>query len=59
LIASGYPQAQISHAENELEATEQALAWARPGDLLLLLTLSQRAEVLQPLGAEKALKQMI
>lgn len=59
LIASGYPQAQISHAENELEATEQALAWARPGDLLLLLTLSQRAEVLQRLEAEKDLKQMI
>ena len=36
----------LVHAETELEGIRQALAWARPGDLLLLLVHSQRDEVL-------------
>ena len=51
LVEDGYPAARIGHAADELEATEQALAWARPGDLLLLLTLAQRQEVLERLQA--------
>jgi len=36
----------IARAANELDAVEQALAWARKGDLLVLLVHTQRAEVL-------------
>ncbi|MDP6940771.1 MAG: Mur ligase family protein [Planctomycetota bacterium] len=50
LLSNGYPAQQISHAGSELEATDLALEWAQPQDLLLLLTLSQRAEVLARLG---------
>jgi len=50
LLAGGFPADQIGRADTELEATEQALEWAEPGDLLLLLTLAQRVEVLQRLG---------
>ncbi|MBO45809.1 MAG: Mur ligase [Planctomycetes bacterium] len=50
LLADGYPANQISRADSELEATDLALKWAQPQDLLLLLTLSQRAEVLARLG---------
>ncbi|HEX7183679.1 MAG TPA: Mur ligase family protein [Thermoanaerobaculia bacterium] len=37
---------QIGRAGNELEAVRQALAWAKKGDLLLLLVHTQREEVL-------------
>ena len=40
----------LDRAPNELEAVRQALAWARPGDLLLLLVHKQRVEVLELLG---------
>jgi len=46
LSEAGCEEERIGHAASELEAAEQALAWAQPGDLLLLLTLSQREEVL-------------
>ena len=42
----GAPAERIEHAGSELEAAERALAWAQPGDLLLLLLHAQRAEVL-------------
>ncbi|MGB0951810.1 MAG: Mur ligase family protein [Planctomycetota bacterium] len=47
LINHGTPEDAIGRADSELEATVQALEWAEPGDLLLLLTLQQRNEVLQ------------
>ena len=47
LLKSGYPEAKILHADDELQATEMALDWAKPGDLLLLLTLDRRADVLR------------
>ena len=36
----------IARAANELDAVEQALAWARRGDLPVLLVHTQREEVL-------------
>ncbi|MDA0667454.1 MAG: Mur ligase family protein [Planctomycetota bacterium] len=50
LLADGAPAEAITRVESEMEATIQALRWAKPGDLLLLLTLQQREEVLQLLG---------
>ncbi len=42
----GAPDGAIAHADSELEAIEQALAWAREGDLLLLIAHEKREEVL-------------
>ncbi len=50
LLRAGAPADRIEHAASELEAAERALAWARPGDLLLLLLHAQRAEVLDLLA---------
>ena len=47
LLAAGAPESAIDYAAYEIEAAKQALAWAKPGDLLLLLTLSHREEVLR------------
>jgi cyanophycin synthetase len=40
----------LDRAPNELESVRQALAWARSGDLLLLLVHKQRSEVLKLLS---------
>ncbi len=40
----------IDFAGDDLEGVRAALAWARPGDLLLLLVYDQREEVLELLG---------
>jgi UDP-N-acetylmuramyl tripeptide synthase len=46
----GATDGDLGRARNEMEAVRQALAWARPGDLLVLLTHAQRDEVLELLG---------
>jgi cyanophycin synthetase len=46
----GAPAEALSHAPSELDAVRQALAWSRPGDLLLLLVHAQREEVMALLG---------
>jgi cyanophycin synthetase len=46
----GVPAEALSHAPTELDAVRQALAWARPGDLLVLLVHTQRDEVMALLG---------
>ncbi len=42
LRSLGVPPKRIGRADSELEAVRQALAWAAPGDLLVLLLHSQR-----------------
>jgi cyanophycin synthetase len=42
----GVPEGRFETAETEIEAVHRALAWARPGDLLILLVHTQRDEVL-------------
>lgn len=42
----GAPAAAVGRASSEIEGVRQALAWARPGDLLLLLSHDSRDEVL-------------
>ena len=42
----GVPEERFETAETEIDAVHQALAWARPGDLLILLVHTQRDEVL-------------
>ncbi|HYU33095.1 MAG TPA: Mur ligase family protein [Thermoanaerobaculia bacterium] len=46
----GAAERTLGRARNELEAVRQALAWARPGDLLVLLVHTQRDAVLELLG---------
>jgi cyanophycin synthetase len=46
LLRLGVPAGSLSRAESELEGARQALAWARPGDLLVLLVHTQREEVM-------------
>lgn len=45
LHARGVPETAVEEAEDAVVGTELALQWARPGDVLLLLTLQHRAEV--------------
>ena len=47
LTAAGAPSEVVGHADSELDGVHQALEWARPGDLLLVLTHESRDEVLQ------------
>ncbi len=53
LIRVGAPPDVIEHAPSEVEAVQQALHWARPGDLLLLLLHAQRGESLALLEAAR------
>ncbi len=46
----GAPESVIGRAEGDLDAVRQALAWCRPGDLLLLIIHETRDEVLDLLG---------
>ncbi|HEX6645378.1 MAG TPA: Mur ligase family protein [Gemmatimonadales bacterium] len=50
----GFPADAMEDAETEVEAVERALAWARPGDLLLLLVHDERDAVLDRLRAAGA-----
>jgi cyanophycin synthetase len=45
LLASGVPPEAIDQAATEMDAIRQALAWAKKGDLLLLIAHSQRSGV--------------
>ena len=42
----GTPASSISHAVNEIDGVRDALAWARPGDLLVLAVHQDRQQVL-------------
>jgi UDP-N-acetylmuramyl tripeptide synthase len=46
LLALGAPADAVGRAPSEIGAVRQALEWARPGDLLLLLSHESRDEVL-------------
>ena len=46
LAALGFAPEAMDDAETEVEAVERALAWARPGDLLVLLVHDERDQVL-------------
>jgi len=45
LIRGGCPSEAVLHVDTEPEALESALAWARPGDLLVMLVLADAAAV--------------
>tara|TARA_R110002096_G_scaffold23031_4_gene73584 strand:- start:19378 stop:21057 length:1680 start_codon:yes stop_codon:yes gene_type:complete len=54
LLACGARQDQIAHVEVELEALNDALAWAGEGDLVIMLALASGSEIqarLKELGA--------
>ena len=41
-VSTGYKRRQISFTKTELDAVKSALRWAKPGDLILLLSHEQR-----------------
>ncbi len=54
LLNNGATQEQVGHHETELESLQDALDWARPGDLVIMLALGGAAPVqgrLRELGA--------
>jgi cyanophycin synthetase len=54
LLRCGLALEQLGHAATEVEAVRQALAWARPGDLLLLLVHKQRDEAMALLNQRRS-----
>jgi len=50
LLDAGVSEERIEMLGSEMEATTSALEWAEPGDVLLLLTLSERDDVLNYLS---------
>jgi UDP-N-acetylmuramyl tripeptide synthase len=49
LLSSGLTEDALEDVETEVEAVERALAWAEPGDLLVLLVHEERSRVLERL----------
>jgi UDP-N-acetylmuramyl tripeptide synthase len=45
LIANGADAAQIEHHVEEIESLDSALAWAEPGDLIIMLALERSQEL--------------
>jgi UDP-N-acetylmuramyl tripeptide synthase len=54
LLRLGARREDLAYAATELEAVRQALAWARPGDLLLLLVHTEREEAMAMLRRHRA-----
>jgi UDP-N-acetylmuramyl tripeptide synthase len=50
LLASGAQATQIRHHEEEMESFEDAIGWARPGDLVIMLALGGAGPVQKRLG---------
>jgi cyanophycin synthetase len=53
LLLLGARRETLGHAATELEAVQQALDWAKPGDLLVLLVHKQRGEAMALLDGRK------
>jgi UDP-N-acetylmuramyl tripeptide synthase len=51
---AGAPDAALVHAPSELDAVRAALAWAKPGDLLLLLCHADRERTIELLARMRA-----
>ena len=49
-VRCGLPRERLDHAASEFAAVERALAWARPGDLLILLAHAERTKVIDHLS---------
>ena len=55
LLKAGAKDEQVRHHEEELESLQDAIDWAQPGDLVIMLALGGAAPVqarLRELGAE-------
>jgi UDP-N-acetylmuramyl tripeptide synthase len=47
ITATGFSETYIKRSSNPVEGVQKALDWARPGDFLLFVTLTNRDEVIQ------------
>lgn len=50
MLRCGCPAGEVVHVETELDALDQALDWARPGDLLVMLVLADAQAVRERLA---------
>ncbi len=50
LLAAGATESQIEHCEEEIESFNAAIAWAEPGDLIIMLALGGAAPVMERLS---------
>ncbi|MBL4659298.1 MAG: hypothetical protein JKY19_03005 [Alcanivoracaceae bacterium] len=51
-IESGMQEQQLSHAADTIEGTKKALSWAQAGDVLLILALTNRDEIISLLSSK-------
>ena len=51
LLRCGAREEQIEHNDEEIESFDSALAWARPGDLVIMLALERSPELYARIGA--------
>jgi hypothetical protein len=51
LLRCGAREDQIEHNDAEIESFESALAWAEPGDLVIMLALERSPELYARIGA--------
>jgi UDP-N-acetylmuramyl tripeptide synthase len=54
LLRCGAREDQIEHNDEEIESFESALAWAQPGDLVIMLALTRSAELYDRIGARSS-----
>lgn len=47
LLREGASNEQLSHHQTEMEALDDALHWAQPGDLIIMLSLAEQDDILQ------------
>ena len=45
MTACGARAEQVAHCEQEIESLDSALAWAEPGDLVIMIALERSAEL--------------
>jgi cyanophycin synthetase len=51
LLRCGAREDQIEHNDEEIESFDSALAWAQPGDLVIMLALERSPELYERIGA--------
>ena len=54
MVAHGARPEQVGHCEEEIESLDSALAWAEPGDLVIMIALERSAELYDKLKSLSA-----
>lgn len=54
-IKHGMQKHQLIHTSNTIEGTQCAINWSRPGDVMLILALTNRNEIIELLSSQESL----